>query len=155
MKIDDLCRELNNWFDRNSDGTNNRYFGIFTIENGEIDLSETDIQNNQYFRIVGSVLNDGVYQYPASDLTDETFDGAVWLMKIPTEIFRIMKDINAWETKYGGADSIAASPFQSESFGGYSYAKTMNVNSMVTSGDDGSWQKAFQSRLNKWRKIRA
>ena len=156
MKIEDLCHELNNWFDNNSDGTRNRYFGEFTIENGEIDLSETDVKENQYFRIVGSVFNDGVYQYPAEGLTDETFDGAVWLMAIPKEVSRLIEDINQWEENYGGAASQAASPFQSESFGGYSYSKSNGNASSDESntGDSGTWQKAFHSRLNKWRKIR-
>ena len=147
--LTELCRELRNWFDKD------RFFGTFTISGGSIDLSETGIQDDQYFRIVGSVFNDGVHQYPAADLTDETFDGAVWLMAVPQEVLRLADEISAWAEKYGGADSAAASPFQSESFGGYSYSKSSSNSTAESPGDAGSWQKAFRSRLNRWRKIRS
>lgn len=163
MTLDDLCRELNNYFDMD------RYFGEFVIEDGIIDLTGTGILPNQYFRIAGSVFNDGVYKYePEVDpteenpethrpvLEDETFDGAVWLMSIPKGVLSLMEEINAWEEKYGGADSQAASPFQSESFGGYSYSKSGGSSSGdADTGDAGSWQKAFHNRLNKYRKIRS
>jgi len=145
MMLDELCHELNNWFDKG------RYFGDFQITDGMIDLSETDIQNGQYFRIAGSVFNDGVYQYPAEDLHDEVFDGAVWLMAVPQAVLDLAAEIEAWQAKYGGADSAAMSPFTSESFGGYSYSKGSGSDG---SGSSGSWQSAFASRLNQWRKIR-
>ena len=126
MMLTELCHELKNWFDRKSDGTDDRYFGSFTIENGTIDLSGTDVQPNQYFRIVGSVFNDGVYKYepevvPTQEhpethrpvLTDETFDGAIWAMAVPSEVIALASDIDAWQAKYGTADSLAMSPFQS------------------------------------------
>ena len=151
--ISELCQELNNWFDEKSDGTKNRYFGSFVISQGMIDLSEIDIKSNQYFRIVGSAFNDGVHKYPTSNLTDEVFDGAVWVMSIPKEVLNLAKRIEDWSEKYLTADSVAMSPFTSESFGGYSYSKSSG------SGGNGeaqalSWQRQFQSSLNKWRKIR-
>lgn len=152
--IEEICRELNNWFDRNSDGSDNRYFGTFAIEDGIIDLSETDIKDGQYFRIIGSAFNDGVHQFPATDLQDETFDGAVWLMAIPKAVLDLATEIEAWEAKYGGVDSPSMSPFNSESFGGYSYSKSSR-GSTGTDESTGTWQGQFASRLNKWRKIRA
>lgn len=152
--IEAICRELNNWFDRNSDGSDNRYFGTFAIEDGIIDLSETDIKDGQYFRIIGSTFNDGVHQFPATDLQDETFDGAVWLMAIPKAVLDLATEIEAWEAKYGGVDSPSMSPFNSESFGGYSYSKSSRSGSGVDESA-GTWQGKFASRLNKWRKIRA
>lgn len=146
--LNDICRELNNWFETS------KYFDKFTIKNGEIDLSDLvvdgSLQNNQYFRIVGSVFNDGVYQYPASDLTDEVFEGAVWPMAIPKEILDLSSEIPNWISQN---EEALNSPFQSESFGGYSYSKA----SGNTSGNgDGSitWQSHFASKLNKWRKMR-
>lgn len=57
--IFEVCSYLKNWFDRNQ----SKYFGNVSIINGA--LSETyDLKVGQYFRIVGSTLNDGVYQYP-------------------------------------------------------------------------------------------
>lgn len=142
--LTELCHELNNWFDTE------RHFGLFTIENGE--LSVSFLQNGQYFRIVGSVFNDGVHQYPDTRLSDETFDGAVWAMAVPPAIMTLNQDIMAWQRKYGTADSEAMSPFTSESFGGYSYSKSSGSSGSDTGGV--SWKTAFASRLNQWRKIR-
>ena len=166
--IEEICRELNNWFDTNpNDGSKNHYFGTFVIEDGTIDLSETDIQPNQYFRIIGSVFNDGVYKYepevePTKEhpethrpvLTDETFSGAVWAMNVPPSFIALTAEIEAWQAKYGGVDSTAMSPFNSESFGGYSYSKS-GGGSGGAGANSGTWQGAFASRLSKWRKIRA
>lgn len=120
--------------------------GTYTIENGGIELPF--LRNGQYFRVMGSVFNDGVYQYPADALTDETFDGAVWALAIPKGLRELVTEIEAWQSKYGAA---VDSPYQSESFGGYSYTKA--------SGGSGSeqragWEIAFSSRLNQWRKVR-
>ena len=102
----------------------------------------------QYFRIMGSVLNDGVYQYGNCSLRDETFDGAVWAMAVPAEFLRLEEEIKAWRTQY---ENAANSPFQSESFAGYSYTKSSaNGNS---GGSVAGWQGVFASRLNKWRKL--
>lgn len=141
--LNEICHEIKNWFDVD------RHFGVFTIQDGTIDL---EIQNDQYFRIVGSVFNDGIYKYPATDLVDEEFDGAVWALAIPNEIILLADEIAEWKDKYGGVDSVAMSPFQSESFGGYSYSKSGGGASDGTT-NAGTWQAVFRSRLNKWRKI--
>jgi len=107
------------------------------------------LQDGQYFRIVGSVFNDGVYQYPATGLTDETFDGAIWAMAIPSEVIALASDIEAWKEKYQSIDSPAMSPYNSESFGGYSYSKSSGGSDDLS----GTWQGAFADRLNHWRKI--
>ena len=155
MTLEELCRELNNWFDENPrTGTKCHYFGEFTISNGGLDLTGIGIQTGQYFRIVGSVFNDGVYQYPTNYLHDETFAGAIWSMAIPKEVVDLSTEIDAWVNKYGTVDSAAMSPFTSESFGGYSYSKSSGSGSNGSGGGSGSWESVFASRLNKWRKIR-
>ena len=166
--IEEICRELNNWFDRKSDGTDDRYYGTFTISDGSIDLSETDIMPNQYFRIVGSRFNDGVYKYepevePTEEqpethrpvLTDEVFNGAVWAMAVPPSVIALAAEIEAWQAKYGTVDSPAMSPYTSESFGGYSYSKASRSGSNGTDTGSGTWQGVFASKLNKFRKLRA
>lgn len=59
MTLTDLCKELNNWF------VTSIHHDNFTIKNGEINLADMvvdgSLQNGQYFRIVGSVFNDGVH----------------------------------------------------------------------------------------------
>lgn len=144
--LTELCQELHNWFVR-SDA--DKHVGTFTIANGTI--TADFLLPNQYFRIMGSVFSDGVYQYPAADLPDETFDGAVWALAIPQPVIKLAQEIQAWRAKYEAADSAAMSPFNSESFGGYSYTK----GDSRASGNGGGtgWQEAFRSRLNRWRKL--
>lgn len=141
--LTELCQELKNWFVRE------RHSGTFTITGGNI--TADFLQNGQYFRIMGSTFNDGVHQYPSSCLHDETFDGAVWALGIPAPVLRLSEEIDAWREKYEGADSAALSPFQSESFGGYSYSKGSGSSGGATGGV--SWKNAFSSRLNMWRKL--
>ena len=138
--LEQVLRHLNNWF------LVEIHEGTFTVENGSIALPF--LLTNQYFRICGSVFNDGLHQYPEVDLTDETFTGMVWALAVPKAVVALAEDIAAWEKKNGEA---AASPYQSESFGGYSYTKR-------SAGSDGStlngWQDAFRGRLNDWRKLK-
>ena len=138
--LTELCQELRNWFDRE------RHFGTFTIEGGELAVSF--LQEGQYFRIIGSIFNDGVHQYPIASLHDETFSGAVWALAIPEAVISLSNDIDNWQNKYGAVDSAAMSPFSSESFGGYTYSKASG-----SSGSASDWRSAFANRLNRWRKI--
>jgi hypothetical protein len=77
-------------------------------------------------------------------LTDEVFEGAVWAMAVPPTLIALAAEIKA----YNDSDAGKASPYTSESFGGYSYTKATDAN-----GAPIGWQKAFASRLNKWRKL--
>lgn len=145
--IFEVCQYLKNWFDKN------RYMGEIQIENGA--LSESyGLLANQYFRIVGSTLNnDGVYQYPITTLTDETFDGAIWAMSLPRAFIALLDDIEAWKAKYASVDSAAMSPFSSESVSGvYSYSKNTGGND-TTKDKSGTWQGVFGARLAPYRKM--
>lgn len=145
--LSEICQELRNWFNRNQPIIH----GAFEIKNGKVvDTDFTSvIQTNQYFRIVGSVFNDGVYKYTNDlQLTDELFVGAIWLMAIPKEVIDLASEIAAWKTKYA---DVISSPYQSESFGGYSYSKASAASGSNASGP--SWQSVFANQLNKWRKI--
>ena len=145
--LTELCKEINNWFEYA------KFFGNFKIENNVI-TGDYSLQENQYFRIVGSVFNDGVYKFDDDlELEDETFDGAIWAMAVPKEVIALATDIEAWSDKYLGVDSAAMSPFNSESFGGYSYSKSGGSSSSGNVDLSGTWQGAFADRLNHWRKI--
>lgn len=146
--LTELCKELNNWFDQN------RIIGKFKIEDGELTGVSDMLQDGQYFRIVGSVFNDGVYQYPAVDLEDEEFDGAVWAMAVPPSVIALSEEIKDWNEKYGGVDSQAMSPYQSESFGGYSYTKGGTSSNSGSGSSAATWQDMFAAKLNKYRRIR-
>lgn len=137
--LTELCAELRNYFEV----PNGRHFGKFTISGGSIAPLDF-LQEGQYFRIIGSIFNDGVHQYPASDLTDEVFHGAVWAMAVPPTLIALTAEIKA----YNEADG-KPSAYTSESYpNGYSYTRATDG-----SGVPLSWQKAFASRLSKWRKL--
>lgn len=146
--LTELCQELRNWFERDM------YFGTFTIENGQIHPPDGSLQNGQYFRIVGSVFNDGVHKYEpdseeAETLTDEVFEGAIWSMAVPPAVVALSERISEWVTKYG--DSVS-SPYSSESFGGYSYTKANSGQGNAASSSP-TWQSVFANELNRYRKI--
>ena len=138
--LEQVLRHLNNWF------LVEIHEGTFTVENGSIALPF--LQTNQYFRICGSVFNDGLHQYPSTDLTDEIFTGTVWALAVPKAVVTLSEDIASWQEKNGEA---VASPYQSESFGGYSYTKR---SAGSDSGTLNGWQDAFKGRLNDWRKLK-
>lgn len=147
--LTELCKEINNWFTYTTD----KHFGNFVIADGAL-VGDYGLQEGQYFRIVGSIFNDGVHQYPSDDLHDEMFSGAVWAMAIPSEVIALASEIAAWKEKYQSLDSPSMSPYQSESFGGYSYSKSGGGSSSGNVDLAGTWQGVFADRLNHWRKIR-
>lgn len=139
MNLTELCAHLKNWFVRSD---SDRRDGTYEITGGYIDLPW--LADGQYFRIIGSVFNDGVWRYPTSELVDETFDGAVWAMAVPPDVIALSEEIAA----YCDSDGAKASPYTSESFGGYSYTRATGEN-----GAPLGWQEVFRSRLRKWRKL--
>ena len=138
--LEQVLMNIRNWF--TVDG--GIHSGTFTIEDGGIALPF--LANGQYFRICGSLFNDGLHQYPADDLTDETFNGTIWALAIPKAVIDLADEICKWQEKNGEA---SVSPYQSESFGGYSYSKATDS----TTGGAVTWQSAFKKQLSAWRKI--
>lgn len=146
--LTEICQYLRNWFDRKPDGSEYpKYYGDFTINNGAINA---ELADGQYYRIIGSSFNDGVHQFPNDFLTDESFNGSVWVMVLPPSLVSLAAEINQWQEQYGAVNSPALSPYQSESFGGYSYSKSSGGSG---AGDAGTWQSVYGSRLNMWRKV--
>lgn len=137
--LEQVLTYLNNWF------LVDIYEGTFTIQDGGITLPF--LQNGQYFRIMGSVFNDGLYQYPSDSLVDEEFSGTVWTLAVPKAVIQTAKEMTTWEAKNGAA---ASGPYQSESFGGYSYSKASgsSASGTMTVFD------AFSSRLRAYKKPR-
>ena len=138
--LEQVLMNIRNWF--TVDG--GIYSGTFTIEDGGITLPF--LANGQYFRILGSVFNDGLHQYPEDDLTDETFNGTIWALAIPKAVIELADEIGKWQEKNGEA---ASGIYQSESFGGYSYSKATDAET----GGAVTWQSAFKKQLSAWRKI--
>ena len=137
--LTEICTHLKNFFVRNEE--DKHYQKGITINDGILTPS-FGLKQNQYYRIIGSTFNDGVHRFgDATDvLVDETFDGSVWLMAVPKSFLDLVSEIEEYQAKYG-----QATPYVSESFGGYSYSKS--------DGAATSWQHAFSTRLNAWRKI--
>ena len=137
--LEQVLMNIRNWFPVKG----GIYSGTFTIKDGGITLPF--LADMQYFRICGSVFNDGLHQYNVLDLVDETFDGTIWALAIPKAVIELAEEMETWETKNGEA---AAGIYQSESFGGYQYSKQ-------TASDGGQvtvWS-VFRKRLNQWRKL--
>ena len=139
--LENVLSHLKNWF-LIPDGVHG---GTYTIENGTLNLSF--LQNGQYYRICGSIFNDGLHQYGNADLQDETFTGTVWALAIPKAVIDLAEDIAEWQKKNGEASK---SPVTSESFGGYSYSKATDA----ATGGAVTWQAAFRVELNQWRKAK-
>lgn len=137
MIIDEICAECKNYF------TVGTFYDTFTITDGEISLSSS-IKDGQYFRIVGSLFNDGVYQAHTSDLIDETFDGAVWAMAVPPNVVALAAEIE----EYNKSEAAQISPYTSESFGGYSYSRNTDSNGLPI-----QWKTVFANKLNRYRRI--
>lgn len=138
--LTEICGEIRNYFLRDE---RDIHSGTFTIENGAVSLPF--LKEGQYFRIVGSTFNDGVWKYSEDELKDETFDGSVWTMSIPKAVVELAKEIKDWVEN--NAEALN-SPYQSESFGGYSYSKSAGAN-----GSGFGWKDQFSTRLNQWRRL--
>lgn len=139
--IEEVMRHCRNYFV--PEGTE-AVRGVYEIVDGVIDLPF--VKTGQYVFISGSSFSDGVHLYPCSGLHDETFQGYVTPLAVPKAFIDLCEEIQTWQEKYGTATCDNMSPFQSESFGGYSYSKKSD-------GSGNNWQGAFASRLKEWRKI--
>lgn len=165
--IEALCAECNNYHDTD------RIIGTFTIENGSIALPF--LRENQFFRIVGSTWNDGVYIYSQDsfivrsstweevmngnlnweevraktwgDLVEHDLVDEVFYGAIwPMRMPRAFLELSKKIAEYNESDAAKVSPFTSESISGhYSYTKA--------SPSDNSWEKVFASKLKRWRKV--
>ena len=133
--LEAVLTHLNNWFCREV------YAGTFTVTSGTLALP--DLADGQYFRIVGSVFNDGLHQSPAAGLTDETFTGAVWALAVPKSVVTLAEEIKAWSAM----NQLGA--YTSESFSGYSYTRATNAKGAAV-----GWQDAFAAQLAPYRKLR-
>ena len=130
--VGEMCASLRNYFALDP------ISGEFTIKDS--DITVPGLVRGQYFRIDGSVFNDGVHRYGEISMNgDETFTGTITPMAVPPAFEAVAAEIEEWKQKNA---EVINSPYQSESFGGYSHTK-----------GTASWQGVFAKRLNRWRKI--
>ena len=135
--LERILVHLKNWFRRE------RFTGQFVISGGALDRPV--LPHGQYYRIIGSVFNDGLHQACCDRLVDETFTGEVWALAVPQAVVDLASRAEEWENANAKALNSA---YQSESFGGYSYTKATTKD-----GAPLSWKDAFRAELNAWRKI--
>ena len=151
--LQQICEYIHNYFIRE------RFAGTFTIADGQLSPTPA-LKEGQRFLIAGSDLNDGIYTYHAdglrddddiagAGLADEVFSGAICSLAVPPQVIALSAEVTEWVGKYG---DVVNSPYQSESFGGYSYTRASGAGSDGGSSAVG-WQEVFASRFNRWRKV--
>lgn len=146
--IEQICGHIHNYFETDPvTGQRLIYPGTYSITNGQINLPF--MVDGEYFRVFGSRVNDGVYQYPAYGLTDETFNGVIWEMRPPRAFLTLVDEIVDWMDKYG---DIMKNPYQSEDvIGVFRYTKM--TTGKVTGDYIATWQSVYKDQLNEWRKL--
>ena len=132
--LERVLRHINNWFEVQT------MRGEFTVTGGS--LQGVELEDGQYFRILGTLFNDGLHQSGNEELRDGDFFGEVWLLAVPRAVIELADEIKEWNV------SNKPSAYQSESFGGYSYTKASNAD-----GSPMGWEGAFRKDLNAWRKL--
>lgn len=144
--LNEICEHLHNFFDQKDGCYIDRTADTFTISGGLISPLSSSLIAGQYIRIVGSLLNDGIYLLPSNftilTLVNETFTGAVFGLAIPRDLVALDTEITAYVT------ANPATGYVSESFGGWSGSRATGAN-----GAPISWKSAYAARLNRWRKV--
>ena len=156
--LQQVCEYIHNYFISKDGRIPRCWANDYTIADGMISPA-VQLKEGQRFLIVGSDLNDGVYTYHESGITNdddaeavglqaEDFTGSIAAMAVPPAVIALIGEINDWVAKYG---AIVNSPYSTESVQGvYNYSKT--TKSEEAGGGGYSWQDVFKSRLNQWRK---
>ena len=137
--LEQVLLSLRNWF------VADKRTGRVRIEGGSlVPPAGLALADGQYYRVQGSVFNDGLHQWPACDLTDEEFVGTVWALAVPQAVLDLADEVAAWQQEHA---KELDSPYASESFGGYSYTRVGGDGSPIT------WRQQFKARLDPWRKL--
>ena len=142
----------------------------YTISDGVISPS-FGAEDGDRFLICGSRRNDGVYTWhadvigtddderippatqggeetiKAAGLRDETFAGTIRVCSIPPVLLALSGEIKAWVDANSAALS---SPYQSESFNGYSY--TLKTGGTQGGGSCLTWRDQYGKQLERWRR---
>lgn len=140
--LEKILIHIHNWFEVSS------VFGEWEVLDGALDLPF--LQDGQYYRVTGSVFNDGLHKYPDADLTDETFRGCIYGLAIPKAVVDLAQEIEQWSIDNAKALN---SPYNSESFGGYSYSKDSGLQGGGNGDPASGWQRQFMGRFIPWRKL--
>ena len=146
--LEEVLRYVNNRFDRRADGSYvGSVSGRFSVEGGMLDVDGP--KPGQYYWLEGSTLNDGLHLHPDNDMADEEFEGTVTLLAVPRAVVALADEIGEWCE--ANAEAIGG-PYQSESFGGYSYTRAQGGSS-GNETPSAAWQVQFGARLRPYRKL--
>lgn len=143
LNLTRVCARLKNHF------LYEKFTDTFTLESGSAPLES--LLPGQFFVIVGSVLNDGVFQNTAESLEGlkpETFTGKIWSMRVPIDFLDLAEDIERFNSKVEEL-ALLDKGFASESFGGYSYSLNSSAPAYMQ-----EWQRRIQTGLSHYQKIR-
>lgn len=143
MELKTICDYIHNYFEKDI------VRGEFTITGGSLNTDSINILENQYYMIKGSTFNDGIYKHVCTDLADETFKGTIITMAVPKDVINVLERASQWENDN---KKTLNSPYQSESFGGYSYSKGTSTRKDGSSGQL-TWRDVFGDELKAYRKI--
>lgn len=151
MNLTEICADLRNYFPPLKKKLDKSYIhsGSFNISSGSIAPLDF-IKPNQYFRIVGSDMNDGVWQNNADslkELIDEEFDGDIWAMAVPRDFIVLCEDIQKLNAKIDQM-ALVEKGYASESWGGYTYSLSSSAPAGIV-----EWKSRIDKRLNMYRKI--
>ena len=139
--LEEVLRYVNNRFEMETT------YGTFSVSGGTLDVP--DCLEGQYYWVEGSALNDGLHLHPDESMADEEFVGRVVLLAVPRAVVELADEIGAWCS--ANAEALGG-PYQSESFGGYSYS----LAGTSASGHEtpaAAWQARFGARLRPFRKL--
>lgn len=146
MDLNRICGSLRNYFVQVDKDI---HTGTFTVSDGTLTPSDF-LQTGQYFRVVGSVFNDGVYKLGDENtevLTDETFSGAVWAMRVPRGFLDLVNEYDRLNAKVEEL-ALVAEGFASESFDGYSYTLLTGAPAELV-----EWKTRLEAELNQYRRL--
>lgn len=136
MTVPELCEFTHNYFDREDEPIS----GTFAFEP---DTVPDGVVNGQYFRVIGSIFNDGVHKAGDADLTAETFTGRVQPMRVPPAFVALALTI----TEYDKAIP-AGGKYTSQSFNGWSGTLASGSDGLPATGID-----RYRTEINRWRKL--
>lgn len=144
--LEQVLGSIHNWFVRDTLSV-----GECVIEDGVLPAS-LPIPDGVWYRIRGSYLNDGMHLKgdESEGLVDETFSGTITTHVIPRPLLAVVEEICKYQEKNGES---ASGPYQSESFGGYSYTLKGNSSASGTNVPTTGWRAAFAGQLNQYRKL--
>lgn len=136
MTVSELCDLTHNYFDSADDAIN----GTFELTP---DFVPKGVVSGQYFRVIGSVFNDGVHKAGDADLAPETFTGMVQPMRVPPAFVALALTITEYDKTVP-----AGGKYTSQSFNGWSGTLATGADGLPVSGVE-----RYRKEINRWRKI--